>query len=171
MDLDWCIKVYDTVDNFTLPDDPPQNVRMIWSEIDDRVAQVSKTLIPIRFVGAAPADSESGSVLMAASPRCNRVAAALRSFPTPPAPPPTPIPMERPKSPALDQKVRMRSFAKEIALNENIAESLEEVAASFHKMVSGAKMISKVAKVNLFSYFNCRSATPPMPKGRSKTSS
>ena len=173
MDLDWCIKVYDTVDNFTLPEDPPQNVRVIWSDIDDRVAQVSKTLIPIRFVGSAPADSESESVLMVASPRCNRVAAALRSFPTPPAPPPTPIPMERPKSPALDQKVRMRSFAKESARTENIAEPsfLEEVAASIHNMGSGVKIISKVTNVNSFSYLNCRSATPPMPKGRSKTSS
>ena len=96
MDLDWCIKVYDTVDYISVSDGSQQNVRAIWSGIDDRVADVSKTLIPIRFVGAAPADSESESVLCAASPRCNRVAAALRSFPTPPAPPPIP---HRPPAP------------------------------------------------------------------------
>ena len=173
MDLDWCIKVYDTVDYISVSDDSQQNVRAIWSEIDDRVAEVSKTLIPIRFVGAAPADSESESVLCAASPRCNRVAAALRSFPTPPAPPPTPIPMERPKSPPLDQKVRMRSFSKHAANTENINDEqpcfLEEVATSIVKIVSCTSKIT-VTNVDSFWYFFCRNATPQLPKKRSMSS-
>lgn len=145
MDLDWCIKVYDTVDILSTSEDAPQNARVIWSEIDDRVAYVSKTLIPIRFVGAAPAESDSDGVPSNYSPRCNRVAAALRSFPTPPAPPPTPIPLQRPKSSPLDRKVRMRSFAKDPAHTENINEPtfLEEVATSIVKIERDASISEK----------------------------
>merc|ERR1719192_3066157 len=73
------------------------------------------------------------------SPRCDRVTAALRSFPSPPAPPPTPVAMERPKSPSLDQKVRMRSFARETARADNICEPpepnfIEELKASIRDL-------------------------------------
>merc|ERR1719499_2437830 len=106
---------------------------------------VFKRLIPIRFVGAGPADSESEKSVplagMMTSPRRDRVAAALRSFPSPPAPPPTPVAMERPKSPSLDQKVRMRSFARETARTENICEPsaseptfIEELKASIRDL-------------------------------------
>ena len=171
MDLDWCIKVYDTVDILSTSEDAPQNARVIWSEIDDRVAYVSKTLIPIRFVGAAPAESDSDGVPSNYSPRCNRVAAALRSFPTPPAPPPTPIPLQRPKSSPLDRKVRMRSFAKDPAHTENINEPtfLEEVATSIVKIVSCTSKIT-VTNVDSFWYFFCRNATPQLPKKRSMSS-
>merc|ERR1719322_2299258 len=146
-DLDWCIKVYDTVDHISTPEyvhDQP-NLKATWSKIDDRMPNVFKRLIPIRFVGAAPADSESEKSVplagMMTSPRCDRVAAALRSFPSPPAPPPTPVSMERPKSPSLDQKVRMRSFARETARTENICEPsaseptfIEELKASIRDL-------------------------------------
>ena len=60
-DLDWCIKVYDTVDHISTPEDAQDqpNLKATWSKIDDRMPTVFKRLIPIRFVGAAPADSES----------------------------------------------------------------------------------------------------------------
>ena len=148
MDLEWCFKVYDTVDFVSSEEDCQLKnyARSIWSKIDDRVAHVSKTIIPVRFVGARPAESESDDVSSIKSPRCKRVAAALRSFPAPPAPPPTPIPLERPKSPNLDQKVRMRSFAKETARTDNINEPsvLEEVATSIVKIVSFNNKISSL---------------------------
>ena len=159
-DLDWCIKVYDTVDHISTPEDAQDqpNLKAIWSKIDDRMPNVFKRLIPIRFVGAAPADSKSDKSVplagMMTSPRCDRVAAALRSFPSPPAPPPTPVAMERPKSPSLDQKVRMRSFARETARADNIFEQpeptfIEELKASIRDLVRDG--ITKLYVANSFS--------------------
>ena len=148
-DLDWCIKVYDTVDHISTPEDAQDQPNLIatWSKIDDRMPNVFKRLIPIRFVGAAPADSESeksvplAGMMTMNSPRCDRVAAALRSFPSPPAPPPTPVSMERPKSPSLDQKVRMRSFAKQTAGADNICVTtlLEEMITLSRENLSDIK--------------------------------
>ena len=119
-DMDWNIKVYDIVD-FRADEEPEDslNSREKWSVIDDRVAH--KTLVPIKFVLAGDRGAEAESDGMAQSvpsPRCSRVAAALRSLPTPPpAPPSTPVPVERSKSPPLERKVRARAFAKQLGDN------------------------------------------------------
>ena len=118
--MDWNIKVYDIVD-FRADEEPEDslNSREKWSVIDDRVAH--KTLIPIKFVldGEKGAETETdGMPQSVPSPRCSRVAVALRSLPTPPpAPPSTPVPVERPKSPPLERKVRARAFAKDLGDN------------------------------------------------------
>jgi len=119
-DMDWNIKVYDIID-FRADEEPEDslNSREKWSVIDDRVAH--KTLIPIKFVldGEKGAETETdGMPQSVPSQRFSRVAVALRSLPTPPpAPPSTPVPVERPKSPPLERKVRARAFAKDLGDN------------------------------------------------------